>query len=684
MNKKNKFILSVLVAVYVLAAIFIVASTSAKMFKLAKCIVFAPGVFYVVYICKQGVSGSLAKLKKHWQSVLLLLILEAVLAAYQYYFVYQLQLISDFYIQVKLVLLSVFMGMIEVFFFLYKICHVKIEHIWAAAALVTGMIFILILPVQSIPDEPAHMETAYAISNHILGIPDVGDGYLLMRRDDAEYPLDTLYNREELKEFWFSLNKHVEQEELVPAVRGNLGTHTFQHLMPALGLTLGRLLKMSTAGAYTLGRIFALLTYILLTWLSIRLLPFGKMLLFTIALMPMSMQMGMSYSYDSLLIPLSWLILSITLHLAYPEKEQQRAKKAWLLPAASAICEILLILQKDGAYIIFAFVPAVIFFARWKKDRRAAWTGAGLVLIGLLAFVAPRMVHSEKVRQEPEAWVIEQAALVQERSDQIAVEREARLSGTEAAPADTASTSSESASVSSEAASAEEVSAESSSVIAEVQETAAVQTEAASQEASAEQKETTEQERAASSQSSVEAASEEGAGQLSAAYYDEAEKFSAGELLRDRRTLWLVLYNTLITFDSYYLESAIASPLGWLSVTISRLIIYAWLVLLILSALMRKEQLKNGKYLNRWNRLWLAFVGIGGVLMILAAMLLFYSPKSHMRIEGVQGRYLIPFFLPFLFCLQSESITAKAEDIDWKIVSAVCTCLYFTVAWIIP
>ena len=59
-----------------------------------------------------------------------------------------------------------------------------------------GLCFMIVLPLYVVPDESSHMETAYALSNKLLGIKDT-DTLLHMRADDNSFscwPYITLEN----------------------------------------------------------------------------------------------------------------------------------------------------------------------------------------------------------------------------------------------------------------------------------------------------------------------------------------------------------------------------------------------------------------------------------------------------------------------------------------------------------
>ena len=70
-----------------------------------------------------------------------------------------------------------------------------------------------------------------------------------------------------------------------------------------------------------LGKITALLFYLLCVFWAVRFMPWGKMVMAVIALFPMSLEIAASYSYDCTVNALSFLFIGYTMYLIY-EKER--------------------------------------------------------------------------------------------------------------------------------------------------------------------------------------------------------------------------------------------------------------------------------------------------------------------------------------------------------------------------
>ena len=94
--------------------------------------------------------------------------------------------------------------------------------------------------------------------------------------------------------------------------------------------------------------------------------------------------------------------------------------------------------------------------------------------------------------------------------------------------------------------------------------------------------------------------------------------------------------------------------MGWVEIEISELIPMLFLLLLVLSAMKTKDEPVYVKSGQKW---WIAFVCAASAGMILAGMLLTWTPRGHISIEGVQGRYFIPMMPALMVLLRNKTLT---------------------------
>ena len=94
--------------------------------------------------------------------------------------------------------------------------------------------------------------------------------------------------------------------------------------------------------------------------------------------------------------------------------------------------------------------------------------------------------------------------------------------------------------------------------------------------------------------------------------------------------------------------------MGWVEIEISEVIPMLFLLLLVLSCMRTKDEPQYVKTGQKW---WIVCVCAVCAGLILAGMLLTWTPRDHISIEGVQGRYFIPFMPAFLLVLRNGRLT---------------------------
>lgn len=130
--------------------------------------------------------------------------------------------------------------------------------------------------------------------------------------------------------------------------------------------------------------------------------------------------------------------------------------------------------------------------------------------------------------------------------------------------------------------------------------------------------------------------------------------YTLGYFLSQPLDLIRIFANTLSDKSAFYLESLAGQKMGWVEIEISELIPMLFLLLLVLSAMKTKDESVYVKSGQKW---WIAFVCAASAGMILAGMLLTWTPRGHISIEGVQGRYFIPMMPALMVLLRNKTLT---------------------------
>lgn len=229
---------------------------------------------------------------------------------------------------------------------------VRLETVYVVAAALFGLLYLYVLPPLSAPDEMRHYISAYQLSNRLMGVQATGeDNKVRIREEDwfiedpyrtyqayvtAEGELatdeagaeDAVILGQVLTEETYRLihqKGFFTYEEARPE-QGNgwvLSNHIpvvttpCAYFMPAVGITLARLTGMNSLGLVVMGRLFNLILFIFGTYMAMRRLPFGKEVLFGVALLPMVMNLSASFSYDGFIMAGIFYMTACCLDLAY-------------------------------------------------------------------------------------------------------------------------------------------------------------------------------------------------------------------------------------------------------------------------------------------------------------------------------------------------------------------------------
>ncbi len=300
---------------------------------------------------------------------------------------------------------------------------IRLEQIYPAAGLLLGVLYLFVLPPLSAPDEISHYVSAYQLSSKMLGQPS-NDRYgrVLLRSQDAwvedlegirSYEADEDGNLQVTKEsmegnvqFGELLDESVYQtlwelgvsEQYMPEqldrIRGEwvssqyppVVTTPLAYVPQAVGISAARLMGMTTVPLLYLGRFCNLLFFVLMTALAMRRLPFGKEVLFGVALLPMTLHLSASFSYDVMILGCMFCFTAVCLDLAW-----QKEKVSWtdvavlmILMAVAGPCKMVYAVMMGLCLLI-----PVRKFGGWGR-----WAFAALAVGGAWA-VSMYLVNSQ-------------------------------------------------------------------------------------------------------------------------------------------------------------------------------------------------------------------------------------------------------------------------------------------------
>ncbi|MCK9423309.1 MAG: DUF2142 domain-containing protein [Bacteroidales bacterium] len=241
--------------------------------------------------------------------------------------------------------------------------HLAPEYIFLPVSLFFGLLFAFITPPFQVPDEPSHLYRAYQVSE--LNLFKYQDSI-----PKSLVQLSAISDRMK-----FNMAEKTSRKEIMALsdIKLSPGDRTYSespnyiipYLPQAMGIFIGRFFGATPISFFYLGRIFNLLVSVFLLFLAIKITPVFKWVFFLLGIMPMTIYLMASLSYDASTICLSFLFIAIVFKYAFNEVQNISPHEIILL----FLIAILLASSKPPYFIaIFSFlIIPVQKFGSWKK-----------------------------------------------------------------------------------------------------------------------------------------------------------------------------------------------------------------------------------------------------------------------------------------------------------------------------
>lgn len=266
--------------------------------------------------------------------------------------------------------------------------------VFAVILLVMSCTFALYFSPFSVPDEGYHYVHAYKYANLIAPGMDVDS----IRKEDLRFMSD-LYNHEVTKESWKdasdSFTVFATSEGVVPLSsledcwhKGlDIGGDPIQaRLGSAIGINIARLFNLSGIVTFYAGRIFNLLVGVALIVFAVKLTPMGRNAMMAVSLLPMTLHLLGSYSYDCTTIGLAFLLIALTMRLLHGTGVIRGCEMTAYLVVVTLIapCKVV--------YFLLAIPVLLVPSQRFASKRHEVFFKVACLLLPVLAIVATRLV----------------------------------------------------------------------------------------------------------------------------------------------------------------------------------------------------------------------------------------------------------------------------------------------------
>ena len=289
---------------------------------------------------------------------------------------------------------------------------------YAAAMLLLGTAGIFVFRGLSAPDEVSHYISAYRLSN-VLMLKEAEDEYgrVYVREQDmyledtegrldeiraaldaGEENVDTTLNifGQRLDEEVYRVyeqgtgNKNAVAEKTALSCQWTVNTVPAAYLPQAIGITAARLAGLGPLGLITLGKLFNLLFFTAVTAFSVSLIKKGGELLCAVGLLPMTVHLASSMSYDAYVIGMSFLFIALVLHI----RESSGAKTAFFaLPVVLALL--------GPCKIVYSLLIFLLLLVPAKNRRSFFWAAVMcILLLGISMYLVNSVTLSDYAEAE--------------------------------------------------------------------------------------------------------------------------------------------------------------------------------------------------------------------------------------------------------------------------------------------
>ena len=245
---------------------------------------------------------------------------------------------------------------------------VWLPSVFALLGSLLGIFYVFTTPPLQVPDEFAHVFRAYGLSEgHFVApaltpIPRSLAGGLL-----GQFPPHVESARKiTADELFADLHVPLRPEDEVKTPNEGMNVNTWIPYVPsAIAIGIARLFQASPLAILYLGRLANLAGYTVLTWLALRLLPAGRVVLLTIALMPMVLHQAAGLSWDSIVFGFGFVFCALVVRYASAAGGPLLRRDYMVL---SAMVLIISLCKVDFALLpLLALIPTGKFMSLKKR-----------------------------------------------------------------------------------------------------------------------------------------------------------------------------------------------------------------------------------------------------------------------------------------------------------------------------
>lgn len=247
-----------------------------------------------------------------------LFIIEFLLAIFSVYSLYQIVLSKNnldiWPLKQLIIFVPTTIMLIGCIIINYRKNKEKIEKIIISFLIPVGMLYVFFMAPSYVPDEQAHILKSYELSTGKIITQIKEDGTSMT--EIPKFFVDNMIPKiDKYGQFNLASTQNTDYNETVEAENPAQSYPAILYMFSSIGFFIGRLFGINGIFAIYLARLFNFAVFLIMGYYSMKIIPFGKIIIGIVLFLPMSFQQGASISADCILNAVSIMYIAYTLYL---------------------------------------------------------------------------------------------------------------------------------------------------------------------------------------------------------------------------------------------------------------------------------------------------------------------------------------------------------------------------------
>ncbi len=266
--------------------------------------------------------------------------------------------------------------------FIYTRKNMTPEKLFLYTVPIMCLLFLVIMPMYRGHDENRHMLRIYEISEgHLL--TEVHDGVVGTPLPSVVIDGTGKYWREEMtyNDVLDLKDVEIDYDDTKITSMDTVAIYSpVQYIPQAIGMVFSRLISDNLLLMLYMARLFNLIVCVVLLYFAIKLIPFGKLLVYLISILPLSIEAFSTMSPDGITISLSILLIAYILNIIFKKDRVVQKKDVAIISVISviiALCKIV--------YVPLVTAILLIPASKFKSKKSKALISTFVIGISVIA-----------------------------------------------------------------------------------------------------------------------------------------------------------------------------------------------------------------------------------------------------------------------------------------------------------